>query len=359
MAWVDEARRLRVRTNADTPTDAQTARAFGAEGIGLCRTEHMFFAPERILAVRQMILSQDVAGRRAALAKILPMQRGDFEEIFRVMDGLPVTIRLLDPPLHEFLPHTDAEVAEVAQAAGVPVEKVRARNRELVEANPMLGHRGCRLAVTFPEIYETQVRAIAEAAYQVASEGLSVRPEIMIPIVGLETEIVSMRGLVESTLAAVKRERGGELHFAIGTMIELPRACVVADRIAQHADFFSFGTNDLTQTTFGFSRDDIGGFLPAYLEQRLLQHDPFVVLDREGVGPLIAMAVERGRKTRAGLKIGICGEHGGEPSSVEFCHKVGMTYVSCSPFMIPIARLSAAQARIRAREASAEGAPSA
>jgi pyruvate,orthophosphate dikinase len=347
MAWVDEARRLRVRTNADTPTDAQTARAFGAEGIGLCRTEHMFFAPERILAVRQMILSGDVAGRRAALAKILPMQRGDFEEIFRVMDGLPVTIRLLDPPLHEFLPHTDAEVAEVAQTAGVPVEKVRAKNRELVEANPMLGHRGCRLAVTFPEIYETQVRAIAEAAYQVASEGLSVRPEIMIPIVGLETEIVSMRGLVESTLAAVKRERGGELHFAIGTMIELPRACVVADRIAQHADFFSFGTNDLTQTTFGFSRDDIGSFLPAYLEQRLVGSDPFVVLDREGVGTLIAMAVERGRKTRAGLKIGICGEHGGEPSSVEFCDGLGLDYVSCSPFRVPIARVAAAQAALR------------
>jgi pyruvate,orthophosphate dikinase len=347
MIWVDEVRRLRVRTNADTPIDARTARAFGAEGIGLCRTEHMFFEPARILAVRQMILAGDSPGRRAALAKILPMQRGDFVELFRVMDGLPVTIRLLDPPLHEFLPHTEAEIAEVAAAARVPVEKVRAKNRDLVEANPMLGHRGCRLAVTFPEIYETQVRAIAEAAFQVAGEGKKVLPEIMIPIVGLETEIKSMRALVERTLDDVRREAGSDLHFAIGTMIELPRACVVADHIAEHADFFSFGTNDLTQTVFGFSRDDAGEFLPAYLEQRLLDHDPFVVLDREGVGTLIAVAVERGRRGRPGLKIGICGEHGGEPSSVEFCDGLGLDYVSCSPFRVPIARVAAAQAVLR------------
>jgi pyruvate,orthophosphate dikinase len=259
------------------------------------------------------------------------------------MDGLPVTIRLLDPPLHEFLPHTEAEIAEVAEAARVPVEKVRAKNRDLVESNPMLGHRGCRLAVTFPEIYETQVRAIAEAALQVAGEGKKVLPEIMIPIVGLESEIASMRALVERTLAEV----GGSIHFAIGTMIELPRACVVADHIARHADFFSFGTNDLTQTVFGFSRDDAGAFLPDYLAQRLLDADPFVVLDRQGVGALIAVAVERGRRGRPGIKIGICGEHGGEPSSVEFCDGLGLDYVSCSPFRVPIARVAAAQAVLR------------
>jgi len=294
-----------------------------------------------------MILADDETGRRAALAKLLPMQRHDFAELFTIMSGLPVTIRLLDPPLHEFLPHTEAEIAEVAAAARVPVEKVRAKNRDLVEANPMLGHRGCRLAVTFPEIYETQVRAIAEAAFQVAGEGKKVLPEIMIPIVGLETEIKSMRALVERTLDDVRREAGSDLHFAIGTMIELPRACVVADHIAEHADFFSFGTNDLTQTVFGFSRDDAGEFLPAYLEQRLLDHDPFVVLDREGVGTLIAVAVERGRRGRPGLKIGICGEHGGEPSSVEFCDGLGLDYVSCSPFRVPIARVAAAQAVLR------------
>jgi pyruvate,orthophosphate dikinase len=344
MTWVDEVRRLRVRTNADTPIDARTARAFGAEGIGLCRTEHMFFEPARILAVRQMILASTPAGRREALEKILPMQRGDFEELFRVMDGLPVTIRLLDPPLHEFLPKTEEDVAEVAAAARVPIDKVRAKNHELVESNPMLGHRGCRLAVTFPEIYETQVRAIAEAAATVAAEGKAVHPEIMIPIVGTEAEITSMRALVERTLAA---SGAGDLHFAIGTMIELPRACVVAAKIAAHADFFSFGTNDLTQTTFGFSRDDVGEFLPAYLEQGLLAADPFVVLDREGVGRLVALAVEQGRKARPGMKMGICGEHGGEPSSVEFFDEVGLDYVSCSPFRVPIAQLAAAQAVLR------------
>jgi len=344
MKWVDAVRALHVRTNADTPIDAKTARSFGAEGIGLCRTEHMFFEPERIIAVRQMILSDSVEERRAALARILPMQRSDFEAIFRVMDGLPVTIRLLDPPLHEFLPQAEAEFAEVAHALGVDVATVRARASELHEQNPMLGHRGCRLAVTHPEIYETQVRAIAQAAAHVARAGVKVIPEIMIPIVGIEAEIASMRALVEKAW----REEAGDAHVLIGTMIELPRACVQAGRIARHADFFSFGTNDLTQTTFGFSRDDIGHFLPAYLDQGLLPVDPFVALDRDGVGELIRMGVERGRAERPGLKIGICGEHGGEPSSVAFCHEVGFDYVSCSPFRVPIARLAAAQAALLA-----------
>jgi pyruvate, orthophosphate dikinase len=342
MKWVDGARKLHVRTNADTPIDAKTARAFGAEGIGLCRTEHMFFEPERIVAVRQMILSDRSEERQAALERILPMQRGDFEELFKVMDGLPVTIRLLDPPLHEFLPQTEHELEEVAHALGTDVRTVRVRAEELHEQNPMLGHRGCRLAVTHPEIYETQVRAIAQAAAHVGAVGVKVLPEIMIPIVGIEAEIQSMRALVER----VWREEAGDAPVAIGTMIELPRACVQAGRIAFHADFFSFGTNDLTQTTFGFSRDDIGHFLPAYLDQGLLPVDPFVVLDREGVGELIRIGVERGRATRPGLKVGICGEHGGEPSSVAFCHESGFDYVSCSPFRVPIARLAAAQAAL-------------
>jgi pyruvate,orthophosphate dikinase len=344
MGWVDAARKLHVRTNADTPIDAKTARAFGAEGIGLCRTEHMFFEHDRIIAVRQMILADSEAERRAALARILPMQRGDFEAIFKVMDGLPVTIRLLDPPLHEFLPQEDSEFAEVAAALGVDVAIVRERAVELHEQNPMLGHRGCRLAVTHPEIYETQVRAIAQAAAHVAKAGVKAHPEIMIPIVGMESEIASMRALV----ARIWREEAGDAPVLIGTMIELPRACVQAGKIARHADFFSFGTNDLTQTTFGFSRDDIGHFLPAYLEQGLLPVDPFVALDRDGVGELIRLGVERGRKERPGLKIGICGEHGGEPSSVAFCHEVGFDYVSCSPFRVPIARLAAAQAALAA-----------
>ncbi len=343
MEWVDAARKLRVRTNADTEIDARTARSFGAEGIGLCRTEHMFFDHDRILAVREMILAPDAAARRDALAKILPMQRGDFEQIFRVMDGLPVTIRLLDPPLHEFLPKTDAEIAEVAAGLGVPEPQLRAANEALHEQNPMLGHRGCRLAVTHPEIYETQVRAIALAAAAVAAAGVSVHPEIMIPIVGLETEIARMRALVETAFRAT----APDVPFSVGTMIELPRACIIADRIAVHAEFFSFGTNDLTQTTYGFSRDDIGMFLGAYLDQGLLDRDPFVALDRQGVGALMQIAVERGRKARPGMKIGICGEHGGEPSSVELCHTLGLDYVSCSPFRVPIARVAAAQAALR------------
>jgi pyruvate,orthophosphate dikinase len=344
MKWVDSFRRLKVRTNADTPTDARTARAFGAEGIGLCRTEHMFFQPERILAVREMIVASDEAGRRAALAKILPMQRGDFAELFRVMDGLPVTIRLLDPPLHEFLPHTEAEIGEVAHELGAPVGAIAAKVAELTEANPMLGHRGCRLAITFPEIYEIQVQAIGEAAVEVAKTGVAVHPEIMIPLVMHAEELKRLRVLV--TAAMDKALAGANIPYTVGTMIELPRACVVADRIAEHADFFSFGTNDLTQTTFGLSRDDAGRFLPTYIDRGVLPNDPFAVLDRDGVGALIQLGVRGGRHTKPGLKVGICGEHGGEPSSVEFCHVAGFDYVSCSPFRVPIARVAAARAAL-------------
>jgi pyruvate,orthophosphate dikinase len=347
MAWVDEARRLKVRTNADTPHDAEVARKFGAEGIGLCRTEHMFFDPERILAVREMILSETEAGRRTALAKILPMQRSDFEGIFRAMDGLPVTIRLLDPPLHEFLPHTDDEILEVAEALGVSPGAVAMRNQELAEFNPMLGHRGCRLGVTYPEVYETQVRAIIEAACNVTAEGVKAIPEIMIPIVGIEEELKRMRRLTVETANAVLAEKGIEVEYSVGTMIELPRACMIADEIANHADFFSFGTNDLTQTTYGISRDDSSHFLPAYIEQGVIEVDPFVRLDQEGVGGLMRMGIGKGRSVKHSLKIGICGEHGGDPSSVEFCHREALDYVSCSPYRVPIARVAAAQAALR------------
>ncbi len=343
MEWVDSFRRLKVRTNADTPTDARTARSFGAEGIGLCRTEHMFFQPERILAVREMILANDEAGRRAALAKILPMQRGDFAELFRVMDGLPVTIRLLDPPLHEFLPHAPHELEEVAKDLGKTPAQIAAKVAELTEANPMLGHRGCRLAITFPEIYEVQATAIGEAAAMVAREGKAVHPEIMIPIVMVPEELRRLRELVARAFSAA----APGVAFTIGTMIELPRACVVADQIAKHADFFSFGTNDLTQTTFGLSRDDAGRFLPAYIDNGVLPADPFAVLDPEGVGALIELGVRGGRATSPHLKVGICGEHGGEPSSVEFCHRAGFDYVSCSPFRVPIARVAAARAALQ------------
>jgi pyruvate,orthophosphate dikinase len=342
MEWVDSFRRLKVRTNADTPTDARTARSFGAEGIGLCRTEHMFFQPERILAVREMILAHDEAGRRAALAKILPMQRGDFAELFRVMNGLPVTIRLLDPPLHEFLPHAAHEVEEVAKELGKTPAQVSAKIAEVTEVNPMLGHRGCRLAITYPEIYETQVQAIGEAAALVAGEGIAVHPEIMIPIVMVPEELRRLRELVVRVFEAA----APKIAYTVGTMIELPRACVVADRIAQHADFFSFGTNDLTQTTFGLSRDDAGRFLPVYIDGGVLPNDPFAVLDPDGVGALIELGVRGGRQTKPGLKVGICGEHGGEPSSVEFCHRAGFDYVSCSPFRVPIARVAAARAAL-------------
>jgi pyruvate,orthophosphate dikinase len=348
MQWVDQFRRLKVRTNADTPTDARTARSFGAEGIGLCRTEHMFFQPERIMAVREMIVASDEAGRRAALAKILPMQREDFVELFRVMHEMPVTIRLLDPPLHEFLPHTQAEIEELAATTGKTAANIAAKVAELTEANPMLGHRGCRLAITYPEIYEIQVQAIGEAASQCARQGLLVHPEIMIPLVMVPEELKRMRELC--TKSMTKALGGVPIPFTIGTMIELPRACVVADRIAQYADFFSFGTNDLTQTTFGLSRDDAGRFLPSYIEQGVLPSDPFAVLDPDGVGALIELGVRGGRSTKPGLKVGICGEHGGEPSSVEFCHRAGFDYVSCSPFRVPIARVAAARAALGEKE---------
>ena len=344
MEWVDQFRTLKVRTNADTPTDARTARSFGAEGIGLCRTEHMFFQPERILAVREMILAADEAGRRAALAKILPMQRDDFAELFRVMDGLPVTIRLLDPPLHEFLPHTQKDIDEVAADIGVSPTVIASKVSELTETNPMLGHRGCRLAITYPEIYEIQTQAIGEAAALVASEGISVHPEIMIPLVMVSEELRRLRLLVAHTMDKALGSR--PIPYTIGTMIELPRACVVADRIAEHADFFSFGTNDLTQTTFGLSRDDAGRFLPSYVDAGVLPVDPFVALDADGVGALIELGVRGGRATKPKLKVGICGEHGGEPSSVEFCHRAGFDYVSCSPFRVPIARVAAARAAL-------------
>ncbi|MEO6775726.1 MAG: pyruvate, phosphate dikinase [Kofleriaceae bacterium] len=342
MEWVDSFRTMKVRTNADTPTDARTARSFGAEGIGLCRTEHMFFEPERIIAVREMILANDEAGRRAALAKILPMQRDDFAELFRVMDGLPVTIRLLDPPLHEFLPHADKDLEELAKDLGRTTKELQAKVDELTETNPMLGHRGCRLGITYPEIYEIQAQAIGEAAKLVAGEGTQVHPEIMIPLVMVPEELRRLRALVSGAF----EQASGGIPFTVGTMIELPRACVVADQIAEHADFFSFGTNDLTQTTFGLSRDDAGRFLPSYVDLGVLPADPFVVLDPEGVGALIELGVRGGRATKPGLKVGICGEHGGEPSSVEFCHRAGFDYVSCSPFRVPIARVAAAKAAL-------------
>jgi len=349
MAWVDEVRRLGVRTNADTPEDSIIGRRFGAEGIGLCRTEHMFFEPDRILAIREMILAEDEAGRRHAMAKILPMQRSDFEGILRAMAGLPVTIRLLDPPLHEFLPHTEEEIAEVARTLNVSAAHVAQHNQLLAEFNPMLGHRGCRLGITYPEIYETQVRAIIEAACSLGREGLDVAPEIMIPLVGIKEELVLMRKLAVETAEQVIAETGVRVRYSIGTMIELPRACVLADSIAENADFFSFGTNDLTQTTYGISRDDSTHFLPTYVEKGVLDVDPFVRLDQEGVGALIRLAIEKGRSVRPDLKVGICGEHGGEPSSVEFCHREGFDYVSCSPYRVPIARLAAAQAVLRER----------
>jgi pyruvate,orthophosphate dikinase len=347
MGWVDEVRRLKVRTNADTAVEARTALAFGAEGIGLCRTEHMFFAPERILAVREMILADSKESRQAALDKMLPMQREDFAEIFRVMHGLPVTIRLLDPPLHEFLPQAPGEISAVAKATGRTTADVRTVIKGLEEVNPMLGHRGCRLAVSWPEVYETQAKAIAEAVVVVLAEGIEVQLEIMIPFVSLPTEIRALRPLVRNQVDAVFAEAKIEHEYLVGTMIELPRACLIAGEIAEHADFFSFGTNDLTQTTYGLSRDDAGQFLSEYLEKGYLVSDPFATLDRSGVGALIRVGVEQGRAIKTKLKVGICGEHGGEPSSVEFCHREGFDYVSCSPFRVPIARVASAQAALR------------
>jgi pyruvate,orthophosphate dikinase len=356
MQWADRFRKVRVRTNADTPNDAKIARQFGAEGIGLCRTEHMFFEPNRILAVREMILSNDLPQRRRALEKLLPMQRGDFAEIFRAMEGLPVTIRLLDPPLHEFLPHEDGEIREVAKALGTDAAEVRAKIDSLREFNPMLGHRGCRLGITFPEIYAMQVRAIVEAACEVAESGVRVQPEIMVPLVAHVGELSRLRKLIEEEIAAVVAEhKGAKVRPAIGTMIEVPRAALVADAIAKHADFFSFGTNDLTQMTYALSRDDAGKFLSVYQETGILEDDPFVSIDEEGIGALIRIGVERGRRTRKGLKVGICGEHGGDPKSVKFCARAGLDYVSCSPYRVPVARLAAAQAALEADAAKPKG----
>ena len=349
MEWADKSRRMGVRANAETPMDAETARKFGAEGIGLCRTEHMFFDPERILAVRQMIISNTESGRRTALARLLPFQREDFRQLFTIMAGLPVTIRLLDPPLHEFLPHHDQEMQEVADSLGTDIATIRQRAEELSEANPMLGHRGCRLGIAFPEIYEMQARAIFEGAIAVAKEtGNAPVPEIMIPLVGMKKELELTRAMVEKVAAEVFAETGTTIEYSVGTMIELPRAAMLADKIAECADFFSFGTNDLTQTVFGLSRDDAGKFLPHYVEAGILPKDPFVSIDVEGVGEMVRIATEKGRTTKPKLKLGICGEHGGDPASIQFCEQVGLDYVSCSPFRVPVARLAAAQAALGA-----------
>ena len=348
MRWADKYRTIGVRTNADTPDDAQRGRDFGAEGIGLCRTEHMFFEGDRIKAMREMILATNKDDRIKALAKLLPYQRDDFMGIFKAMKGLPVTIRLIDPPLHEFLPHDDKSQAEMAKLMGVSLDRVKARVSALHEANPMLGHRGCRLCVTYPEILDMQVTAIVEATIDCIRSNIKALPEIMIPLVGTKKELAVLRGEVEATIAKVKEEQDYKprLDIKIGTMIEIPRAALTANEIAESADFFSFGTNDLTQMTFGYSRDDIGTFLPDYLAREILPGDPFVSLDQSGVGQLVDMGINKGRSVKGDLKVGICGEHGGDPKSVHFCHKVGMDYVSCSPFRVPIARLAAAQAAI-------------
>ena len=350
MRWADKLRKVQVRTNADTPADAKLAREFGAEGIGLCRTEHMFFEPGRILAVREMILAADGEARERALAKLLPMQRGDFAGIFRAMAGLPVTIRLLDPPLHEFLPHGDEEIREVAHSLRAEPAALRAKVDEVREFNPMLGHRGCRLGISYPEIYRMQVRAIVEAACEVEDAGVRVRPEIMLPLIAHVGELRRLRTLVEDEVAAVRAEHPGtRVKPAIGTMIEVPRAALTADELAVYADFFSFGTNDLTQTGYALSRDDAGKFLAEYMDSGILVEDPFVSVDRDGIGRLIRIGVEGGRRTRPGLKIGICGEHGGDPKSVVFCAELGFDYVSCSPFRVPVARLAAAQAAVESK----------
>ena len=347
MGWADQVRKLKVRTNADTPADARTALKFGTEGIGLCRTEHMFFEETRIRTVREMILATDEQSRRAALAKLLPMQRADFVELFEIMQGLPVTIRLLDPPLHEFLPHSQSEIEEVARVMNADPRRLTDRVRELSEFNPMLGFRGCRLAIAYPEIGEMQARAIFEAAVEAGKRtGKPVGLEVMVPLIATRAEFDIVRARIDAVAQAVMRETGGKLSYQVGTMIELPRACLMAGDIAQTAEFFSFGTNDLTQTAFGISRDDAASFLGTYISRGILEIDPFIAVDRDGVGELVKIGVQRGRKTRPGLKMGICGEHGGDPSSVAFCHDVGLDYVSCSPYRVPIARLAAAQAAL-------------
>ena len=347
MVLADKYKRLAVRANADSPEDAKVAHNFGAVGIGLCRTEHMFFEGDRIRSVREMILSHDEAGRRKALAKLLPMQRGDFEGLFSVMDGLPVTIRLLDPPLHEFLPHDEVGQAAMAKEMGVSFEEIKHRVDDLHESNPMMGHRGCRLGISYPEITEMQARAIIEAALNAKAKGSNVKVEIMVPLVGTVREFNAQAAVIRRVIDQVFAERNDKIDYLLGTMIETPRAALVADSIAKQAEFFSFGTNDLTQMTLGFSRDDIGKFLPFYLRDGLYEQDPFQSIDQKGVGLLVKMAAEKGHASRPGIKLGICGEHGGDPASVEFCHNVGLDYVSCSPFRVPIARLAAAQAALK------------
>jgi len=349
MVWADAIRTMKVRANAETPLDARTARKFGAEGIGLCRTEHMFFDTDRINSMREMILADDIAGRRKALDKLLPMQRSDFVELFRIMQGLPVTIRFLDPPLHEFLPHSDAEFEEIARVTGKDIGLIRHRASTLHETNPMLGHRGCRLGITYPEIYEMQARAVFEAMVEIEREGGEpIIAEIMIPLVSMKKELDQLKALVDTVAGEVRASSGMKLDYLVGTMIELPRAAMTADKIAETAEFFSFGTNDLTQTVFGLSRDDAGGFLGSYQRQNIIERDPFVSIDVEGVGAFVAMAVEKGRKSRPDIKLGICGEHGGDPASVHFCAAIGLDYVSCSPYRVPIARLAAAHAALDA-----------
>ena len=343
MGWADQTRRLKVRTNADTPHDSQQAREFGAQGIGLCRTEHMFFGEERIMKMREMILAEGVENRRAALAKLQPMQQEDFDGIFRAMESLPVTIRLLDPPLHEFLPSEEEDIDTLSKQMNVPREKLVQKIESLHEENPMLGHRGCRLSLTYPEICEMQVSAIIGAACDCKKDGVDVRPEIMIPLTGTQRELSDLRELTIQIATKVMQEKGVEVDYLVGTMIEIPRAALMADKMAEVADFFSFGTNDLTQMTFGYSRDDAGVFLPDYVRRGILPADPFQKLDQDGVGQLVEMACQKGRATNPDIHLGICGEHGGEPSSVAFCHKVGLDYVSCSPYRVPIARLAAAQ----------------
>jgi pyruvate,orthophosphate dikinase len=352
MEWADKTRRMKVRANAETPVDARTARSFGAEGIGLCRTEHMFFEGERIVAMREMILADNEKGRRAALDKLLPMQRSDFVELFEIMHGLPVTIRLLDPPLHEFLPKTEEEIAEVAAAMNVDADKLRERTDSLHETNPMLGHRGCRLAISYPEIAEMQARAIFEAAVEAAkSTGAPVEPEIMVPLVGLRAELDFVKARIDAIAVDVMKEADIKINYLVGTMIELPRAAIRAHSIAEVAEFFSFGTNDLTQTTFGISRDDASSFLMSYQVKGIIEQDPFVTIDIDGVGELVRIGADKGRAARPGIKLGICGEHGGDPASIHFCEEVGLDYVSCSPFRVPIARLAAAQASAKAKNA--------
>ena len=348
MGWADEIRKLSVRTNADNPRDTKQAVEFGAEGIGLCRTEHMFFQEDRIMAVREMIVAKNEEERRAALEKLLPMQKKDFIEMYEALEGMPATIRFLDPPLHEFLPHTDEEILELSKVMGLTFEDLKSTVESLHEFNPMMGHRGCRLAVSYPEIAEMQTRAVIEAAIEVkATKGYDIVPEIMIPLVGEVKELKFVKDIVVNTAERVMEEKGVKLNYHVGTMIEIPRAAITADQIAKEAEFFSFGTNDLTQMTFGFSRDDAGKFLSDYYERKIYEQDPFAKLDQNGVGQLVKIAAEKGRSERPNIKLGICGEHGGDPSSVEFCHNVGLNYVSCSPFRVPVARLAAAQAQVK------------